>query len=47
MSEANFTASPAKLVKFVNGQGQVIKTVRLNRKQRRRLGIKNIPNTER
>ena len=35
-----FTPSPVKLVRFVNDKGQVVKEARLNRKDRRRLGIK-------
>ncbi len=35
----SFTPSPTKLVKFVK-DGKVVKEMRLNRKDRRRLGIK-------
>lgn len=35
-----FTPSPTKNVRFVNEKGIVVKEMRLNRKQRRKLGIK-------
>ncbi len=35
-----FTPSPAKIVRFINKEGKVIKVVRMNRKERRRLGIR-------
>jgi len=36
-----FTPSPTKLVKFVDDKGQVVKEERVNRKDRRKLGIKS------
>ncbi len=33
----SFTPSPSKLVRFVDKQGTVVKEVRMNRAQRRRL----------
>ena len=35
-----FTPSPTKVVKFVNGKGKVVKEVRMNRAERRRLKIR-------
>jgi len=35
-----FKPSPAKLVRFVDEKGQVAREAHLNRKQRRRLGIR-------
>lgn len=40
MSE-KFTPSPAKLVRFVDDQGKVVRERHLNRKERRRLKIGN------
>jgi len=37
----NFKPSPTKLVRFVDKENKTVKEVRLNRAQRRRLGIKN------
>jgi len=36
----NFTPSPAKLVRLVDEEGNVVKQVRMNRATRRRLRIK-------
>ena len=36
-----FTPSPGKLVKFIDDQGRVVNEQRLNRKERRRLKIRN------
>ena len=36
-----FTPSPAKLVRFVDDKGQVVKELHLNRKTRRSLGTKS------
>jgi len=37
----NFTPAPTKVVRFVNKDGQVVKEVAMNRKERRKLKIKN------
>lgn len=37
---ANFTTSPTKVVNFVDKEGKVVKTMNLNRKQRRKMGIR-------
>ncbi len=38
-----FTPSPGKPVKLLNDKGKVVNTVFMNRAERRRLKIKNIP----
>ncbi len=38
-----FTPSPGKPVKILNDKGEVVKTVFMNRAERRRLKVKNIP----
>ncbi len=35
----NFTPSPAKVVKVIDDKGQVVKTINLNRAQRRKMKI--------
>ena len=36
----HFTPSPTKLIRFVDSEGKVVKQVRMNRKQRRAVGIR-------
>ena len=36
-----FIPSPTKLVRVINSEGKVVKIVPMNRKQRRRLGIRS------
>ncbi len=38
-----FTPSPGKPVKILNEDGKVVKTAFMNRAERRRLKVKNIP----
>jgi len=40
---AKFTPSPGKPVKILDKDGKVINTVNMNRAERRRLKVKNIP----
>lgn len=40
------TPSPAKLVRLVDGNGKVVKEVRMNRKQRRKLGMRGQANAD-
>ena len=41
---SKFTPSPGKPVRILDKDGKVIDTVNMNRAQRRKLKIKNIPN---